>query len=219
MEYKEIVALVFGILIGITMIAELISIIFQNSILRAIFKAIPLFLIEVFFLVYDYQSYYLLAITAFLYSLGDIFLLGSNKKLFFIGSLCFFNGHIAALIHFNLFFYDKFNVSSMIIALIISIFALILISIRLKRRLREFVVGAFCYLEILLYLAIYNFSIIFINNYNYLYLFITLGYLIYFISDLLVIRKRFIKKNQYSDFLIMFTYYLANLIVFSFLLL
>lgn len=219
MEYKEIVALVFGILIGITMIAELFSIIFQKNILRAIFKAIPLFLIGVFFLVYDYQSYYLLAITAFLYSLGDIFLLGSNKKLFVIGSLCFFNGHIATLIHFNLFFYDKFNVSSMIIALIISIFALILISIRLKRRLREFVVGAFCYLEILLYLAIYNFSIIFINNYNYLYLFITLGYLIYFISDLLVIRKRFIKKNQYSDFLIMFTYYLANLIVFSFLLL
>ncbi len=217
----QIFLLILIILIFIFIFLELLFLALEKEKFRKIFKVFPLFLISIFLFSYNYKGLYIPAIIAFLYAFGDLLLLSMNKKMFFIGAVSFCLGHV--LILFYLFYFKilEYNLISLIVSLIIIVVFSILFFIFMHKKMASFIYGAIFYLSILLFIASYTLTNLIVLNETISIYFIMLmfGFLIYFISDILVIRERFIKIDRFLNLYIMSLYYLANLLIFSFLLL
>ncbi len=209
---NETFKITFLIIILIIMLLEVFFCFINNKKYKAIFKCFPLFLISIFSLCLNYKEFYIFSIIAFLYSLGDLFLLSSNKIMFTIGAISFFSGHFILIIQE----YNKFNISISILyySLIPLFLVIIFIFIFLFKMLTKvFIGGAISYLGILV-IAMYSLIISNFNNFNYNSLLLILGFYIYLISDILVILKRFGNFKNKNDFYIMLSYYLANSLIF-----
>ena len=180
---------------------------------RKIFKCFPLLTISILFLIIDYEKFYILSIIAFLYFLGDFLLLSFKKKLFFFGAISFAIGH--ALLIFYLFYKKIFilNFTNLIISLLFIIFFIVIFYLKMKEKMKSFVYGGSIYLSLLFFIFIY--SLLEVTSYKFIFL--SFGSLIYYVSDLLVIKERFIENSKYLNLLIMSLYYLANILIFSFL--
>ena len=210
---NEIIKYIFLFIILIIMLLEVFFCFINNKKYKAIFKCFPLLLISIFALCLNYKEFYIFSIIAFLYSLGDLFLLSGNKIMFTIGAFSFFSGHLILIIQE----YNKFNISinTLYFSFIPLIIALIFIFIFLYKMLGKlFIVGASMYLGILV-IGMYSLIISKYNNYDFNSILIILGFYIYLISDVLVILKRFGNLKKKNDFYIMSTYYLANALLFS----
>lgn len=213
MDFVKII--IFSVLLLIFIILELVFCFQENTKYRMIFKCFPLLLISIFILIYD-SKLYLLSIAAFLYFIGDFLLLSNKKTLFTLGAFSFFLGHTLLLARIiTVFRY----IEGLYYSLIPTFICLILIVIFLYKYLGKlFIGGALAYLGILFYifsyLIIYHINLCIIDSFSPLLLFLSLGFLIYFISDILVVLKRFKGHIKREDFYIMSTYYLANIIIF-----
>ncbi len=203
----------FLIIILIIMLLEVFFCFLNNKKYKAIFKCFPLLLISIFSLCLNYKEFYIFSIIAFLYSLGDLFLLSNNKIMFTIGAISFFVGHILLVIQE----YHKFNISinTLYYSFIPLLIGVILIFIFLYKMLGKlFILPASSYLGILI-IGIYSLIIYRFNSLDYRSIIMILGFYIYLISDCLVILKRFGNFKKRNDFYIMSTYYLANALLFS----
>ena len=211
----NLIIIIFTALLLIFIILELFFCFKENTKYRMIFKCFPLLFISIFILIYDIKLY-LLSIAAFLYFIGDFLLLSNKKILFTIGAFSFFIGHVLLLIKIiTMFRY----VEGLYYSIIPTLICLILITIFLYKYLGKlFIGGALGYLGILFfifsYLNAYHINLCIVNSFSPLLLVLSLGFLIYFISDILVVLKRFKGHFKREDFYIMSTYYLANIIIF-----
>ncbi len=210
---NEIVKYIFLSIILLIMLLEVFFCFIENKKYKAIFKCFPLLLISIFALCLNYKEFYIFSIIAFLYSLGDLFLLSNNKIMFTIGAISFFVGHVLLVIKE----YDKFNISinTLYYSFIPLGLAIIIIFIFLYKMLGAFFIGgATCYLGILV-VGMYSLIISKYNALDYKVIMMILGFYIYLLSDTLVILKRFNNFKRKNDFYIMSTYYLANALLFS----
>ena len=210
---NDIFKYTFLSIILIIMLLEVFFCIINNKMYKAIFKCFPLLLISIFSLCLNYKEFYIFSVIAFLYSLGDLFLLFGNKIMFTIGAFSFFIGHVLVVINE----YNKFNISinTLYYSFIPFILGVILIFIFLYKILGKiFILPASLYLGILI-IGMYSLIISKFNNFDYKSIMMILGFYIYLISDVLVILKRFGNISKKYDFLIMSTYYLANSLIFT----
>ncbi len=209
----EVINIIIICLIGILIFLELLFLYLKNEILRKIFKCFPLLLTSILFLLIDYKEFYIPSIIAFLYALGDFFLLSLNKKLFFVGALSFAFGHM--LLIFYLFFTKIFpyNLWALIISLFVILIFMIIFFFYMKDKMKSFIYGGCFYLSLLLFVFLYSFASTFINNPTS-YIALIIGSLTYFASDILVIKERFIKNTKYLNLAIMSLYYLSNILIF-----
>lgn len=193
---------------------ELIFCFFKMEKLRKIFKAIPLFTLFISFCIISPNSY-LLYIPLLFYCIGDIFLLSLNKKMFVSGCNSFFVGHIIYTVYI---FYSTYNTNEfnngLLIFSIIYIVSAIIIYIILNKKIGFYVYPGLLYFSLQLALVSYTLYF-FISTNEVNYLLFSLGFLIYFLSDLIVLYKRFFKRFNKDDFYIMLTYYIAVFLVFS----
>lgn len=209
----EVINIIIICLIGIFIFLELLFLYLKNENLRKIFKCFPLLLTSILFLLIDYKAFYIPSIIAFLYALGDFFLLSLNKKLFFAGALSFAFGHM--LLIFYLFFTKIFlyNLLALIISLFVILIFMIIFFIYMKDKMKSFIYGGCFYLSLLLFIFLYSLASTFINNPT-TYIALIIGSLTYFVSDILVMKERFIKDTKYLNLAIMSLYYLSNILIF-----
>lgn len=211
---KDVFLIIFVTIFLFMAIIELYFCFHEDDKYRKIFKCFPLFLIAIIILISDYNLY-LLTITALLYCLGDFFLLSNHKKWFVIGSISFVLGHIVFLIfahiHFNI------SLNSYLYSIPFILLVAILVVIFLFKYLKiKFIGGALVYLGLLTLGMMTNIFELGLVNYEPKRLLIVFGFLIYLISDLMVILKRFASFKKRNDFYIMGTYFLANCLLFGY---
>jgi alkenylglycerophosphocholine/alkenylglycerophosphoethanolamine hydrolase len=165
-----------------------------------ILKPAPLFLLILFSVVTS-QSYLLIVALAF--SLfGDIFLL--NKEKFFVQGLISFL--IAHLFYLSLFIKSESNPNP-IIGVIMTIIAVFYFGY-LKKYLGKYLYPVFLYLTVILLMVIFAAGI---NNGNRVI--ISTGAILFFISDGILAFNKFIKQFNLADFLVLSTYYTAQLLL------
>lgn len=203
---KSIIVITLFVLIIILMILELIFIYFKKVKLKNILKSIPLFLIGVIFLIIDFDKYYLLSLVALFYSIGDFFLLFKKKIYFVIGATSFLFGHLTLSAY--IFLNNNINIYTIIFSLIFEIFIFVSIYFKGKRWIKDLTLTASFYFVVLSFNG-------FITLFNALNPILFIGVFIFFISDLFVMKERFFIKGRYTHLFVMFTYYLANLLIFS----
>ena len=209
----KIISIILIILLFIFIFLELLFLVLQKEKERKILKCFPLLTISILFLIINHKEFYILSIVAFLYFLGDFLLLSLKKKIFFFGALSFAIGH--ALLIFYLFYKEVFifNLINIILTLFFIIIFIIIFYFKMKKNMKTFVYGGSIYLSLLLFIFIYSL----LNVTSLSFLLLSFGAVIYFISDLLVIKERFIQNTKYLNFFIMLLYYSANILIFSFL--
>lgn len=200
------VIVIFLILIFLLMILEIIFIIKSKKKLRDIFKSLPLLFISILFLVINFKNYYLIALIALFYAIGDFLLIFKGKKFFTLGATFFFFGHL--LLTFNIFYKNKVDIYSIIFAVIFSLFFFSFIYFNGKRWLKKLTLTAALYFAFLLL----NANIVLFNRVDMV---LFLGIATFIGSDLLVVKERFFIKGKNTHLAVMLTYYLANLLIFA----
>ena len=83
----------------------------------------------------------------------------------------------------------------------------------MKDKMKSFIYGGCFYLSLLLFIFLYSLASTFINNPT-TYIALIIGSLTYFVSDILVMKERFIKDTKYLNLAIMSLYYLSNILIF-----
>lgn len=185
----------------------------ENEPLRAKTKPFLMLLLGLSALFYNINEY-LIYVSCFLACLGDIFLLKNKKTIFFlIGGTSFLACHVLNLIYvclrssltIPLYFY-------ILIPIYFVIFSVISILFIKKLLGTQNALGSIFYLSILsinLSLGI----IACIITKNYFYLFFSLGYVLYLISDCTLAYVTFIKDIKRRDFPVMITYICAEFFI------
>ena len=207
-------------LLLISVFIELVLAFLEKEKLRKCFKVFPLLFLTIIGIIAA-PSHPLLYVASFLGFLGDLFIIFEKKKVFFyLGGLSFFIGHILYLIlmlGLNNVVYEWYHYVSIVASFILVIF-IFYNAVKEKFSLTDVICGAF-YFGILILLLI---NALFISIYlkSYYLLLVGLGYILFIISDTMLIIKDFIREFKRDDFYVMSTYLLAEIsIVFGFLLL
>ena len=208
----EIELIIIGCLYLLFSIIENYFCFIENNKFRMIFKCFPLFILFLGGVIFFPDSYYLYLPFLF-YCLGD-FLLLSNKKIYFVfGSSFFMIGHI--IISIKLFTYVlESNLLLITIPTIAAsfIFTISMSFIILRKHLKHntFLGGIYfggllsnCLISLILSQCLNITS----------FLSLTIGYIIFISSDILVVYKHFYKRYKRDDFVIMSTYYLSVFLV------
>ena len=181
---------------------------------RKIWKVFPAFVLS-FFLMIAFPNYPLVYLAVLLGFFGDLLLIWErNKVIFLIGGVCFFIGHLLYLLeiifisNLNLLWYGYLG---LVLGFVV-LFALLFIILRKKIGGAIMVLFASAYF----YILILNFvlSIIaLITTKNYYLIFVSIGYLMFVVSDTMLSYKLFIKEYKMDDFYIMSAYLLAQLFI------
>lgn len=216
---NDVLVIVLLCLLLISVFVELFLAFIEREKLRKCFKVFPLLILTIIEIRLA-PTCPLLYVATFLGFLGDLFIIFEKKKVFFyIGGLSFFVGHILYLILMltsNNIVYEWYHYLIIVASLIIVIF-LMYKNLKEKFSLIDVMCGAFYFGVLILLLINAIFISIVVNNY-YLVL-VALGYVLFIISDTMLIIKDFIKEFKRDDFYVMGTYLLAEIsIVFGFLL-
>lgn len=211
MGQQEIILIIFSILFFVLSGIDFYFC-FKNELYRKIFKCFPLLFL--FILVVILVPNEPLIYTAFICGMiGDLFLISWNKKLFFVGTIFFLTEHI--LLSTRLYLFGNFNLEwpfYMVCAgalLLVLFFSYIFVSKYLKP---IFLLTLSSYLFMLLMNLVLMIALTVTKNNNY-FIIGTIGYILFIISDFLVMQKRFIKKRTFHQPLIMSTYYVAQYLI------
>ena len=208
MGQQEIILIIFSILFFVFSGIDFFFC-FKSELYRKIFKCFPLLLLII--LVAIIVPNEPLIYTAFICGMiGDFLLISWNKKIFLVGTAFFLAEHI--LLSTRLYLYGNFNLEwpfYMVCAgslLLVLFFSYIFVSTYLKP---VFLISLSCYLYMLLMNLVLMIAISITTN-NHYFIIGTFGYLLFIISDFLVMQKRFIKKQKFHQPTIMATYYTAQ---------
>ncbi len=216
---NDVLTIILLCLLLVSVFVELFLAFIEKEKLRKCFKIFPLLILTIISIRLVPASP-LLYVGAFLGCLGDLFIIFEKKKIFFyIGGLSFFAGHILYLILMiksNNIIYEWYHYLVIVVSSIIVIF-IIYKNLKEKFSLTDVICGSF-YFGILILLLI-NAVFISIDVQNYYLLLVALGYVLFLISDTMLVIKDFIREFKRDDFYVMGTYLLAEIcIVFGFLL-
>lgn len=206
-------------LLLLSVFVELFLAFIEKEKLRKAFKVFPLLILTIIG-IRIVPNNPLLYIASFLGFLGDLFIIFEKKKIFFyLGGLSFFVGHLLYLILMLItsgVTYDWYHYLIIVISFVLVIFILYR-NFKEKFNLVEVTCAAF-YFGILILLLINAITISLVCKIYYLLL-VALGYVLFLISDTMLIIKDFIREFKRDDFYVMGTYLLAEIsIVFGFLL-
>jgi len=181
---------------------------------RKIWKVFPAFVLSIFLMI-TFPNYPLVYFAVLLGFFGDLLLIWErNKVVFIVGGVCFFIGHLLYLLeiifisNLNLLWYGYLG---LVLGFVI-FFILLFIILRKKIGGTIMVLLASAYF----YILILNFVlsvIALITTKNYYLISVSIGYLMFIVSDTLLSYKLFIKEYKMDDFYIMSAYLLAQLFI------
>lgn len=212
------VFIVFSSLLFISIVVELVLAFMEKERLRKIFKIFPLLFLSIV-AIYLVPEYPLLYVASLLGCLGDLLIIFEKRKIFFyLGGISFFVGHILYLLlmlDLSDVTYNWYHYLIIIISLIGLFFVLFAIT-KNQLGLIEKIAASF-YFGILILLLVNAAFITFKYNEPRTSL-ILVGYILFIISDIILVIKDFIKEFKRDDFYVMSTYIFAELsIVIGFL--
>ena len=212
------VFIVFSSLLFISIVVELVLAFMEKERLRKIFKIFPLLFLSIV-AIYLVPEYPLLYVASLLGCLGDLLIIFEKRKIFFyLGGISFFVGHILYLLlmlDLSDVTYNWYHYLIIIISLIGLFFVLFAIT-KNQLGLIEKIAASF-YFGILILLLVNAAFITFKYNEPRTSL-ILVGYILFIISDIILVIKDFIKEFKRDDFYVMSTYIFAEIsIVIGFL--
>ena len=212
------VFIVFSSLLFISIVVELVLAFMEKERLRKIFKIFPLLFLSIV-AIYLVPEYPLLYVASLLGCLGDLLIIFEKRKIFFyLGGISFFVGHILYLLlmlDLSDVTYNWYHYLIIIISLVGLFFVLFAIT-KNQLGLIEKIAASF-YFGILILLLVNAAFITFKYNEPRTSL-ILVGYILFIISDIILVIKDFIKEFKRDDFYVMSTYIFAALsIVIGFL--
>jgi len=212
------VFIVFSSLLFISIVVELVLAFMEKERLRKIFKIFPLLFLSIV-AIYLVPEYPLLYVASLLGCLGDLLIIFEKRKIFFyLGGISFFVGHILYLLlmlDLSDVTYNWYHYLIIIISLIGLFFVLFAIT-KNQLGLIEKIAASF-YFGILILLLVNAAFITFKYNEPHTSL-ILVGYILFIISDIILVIKDFIKEFKRDDFYVMSTYIFAEIsIVIGFL--
>ncbi len=212
------VFIVFSSLLFISIVVELVLAFMEKERLRKIFKIFPLLFLSIV-AIYLVPEYPLLYVASLLGCLGDLLIIFEKRKIFFyLGGISFFVGHILYLLlmlDLSDVTYNWYHYLIIIISLVGLFFVLFAIT-KNQLGLIEKIAASF-YFGILILLLVNAAFITFKYNEPRTSL-ILVGYILFIISDIILVIKDFIKEFKRDDFYVMSTYIFAELsIVIGFL--
>lgn len=195
----------------IAVLLELFFAFTEKENLRKGFKVFPLLFLTIVG-IYMAPNHPLLYIASFLGFLGDLLIIFEKKKVFFyIGGVSFFVGHILYLILMLTVNGISYSWYHYLIAGICLIALVIVFKIALKKQFNLLQsICAALYFGIL-FLLLVNSIVISIKYSVPSMLLITLGYVIFIMSDTILVIKDFIKEFKRDDFYVMSTYLFAQI--------
>ncbi len=212
------VFIVFSSLLFISIVVELVLAFMEKERLRKIFKIFPLLFLSIV-AIYLVPEYPLLYVASLLGCLGDLLIIFEKRKIFFyLGGISFFVGHILYLLlmlDLSDVTYNWYHYLIIIISLVGLFFVLFAIT-KNQLGLIEKIAASF-YFGILILLLVNAAFITFKYNEPRTSL-ILVGYILFIISDIILVIKDFIKEFKRDDFYVMSTYIFAEIsIVIGFL--
>ena len=212
------VFIVFSSLLFISIVVELVLAFMEKERLRKIFKIFPLLFLSIV-AIYLVPEYPLLYVASLLGCLGDLLIIFEKRKIFFyLGGISFFVGHILYLLlmlDLSDVTYNWYHYLIIIISLVGLFFVLFAIT-KNQLGLIEKIAASF-YFGILILLLVNAAFITFKYNEPHTSL-ILVGYILFIISDIILVIKDFIKEFKRDDFYVMSTYIFAEIsIVIGFL--
>lgn len=210
----NIPALVFLILFGVASLANLFFCYLENEKWRYITKPLCLLFLAIAAILFAPKQP-LIYVGAFCGLIGDIFLLKKkNKVLFTIGGVSFLAGHIIyvieaiSLLSYKIPWFYYLIVVGVLVALSISLIPLY------KKFLGKFTPFAIFYLTLLLLNAAMGLMLIIDNPSKPLTgILYMVGYLLFFVSDNIIVYTLFIRDIKRRDFYIMLSYLTAELLI------
>lgn len=215
---NKYVFIVFSSLLFISIVVELVLAFMEKERLRKIFKIFPLLFLSIV-AIYLVPEYPLLYVASLLGCLGDLLIIFEKRKIFFyLGGISFFVGHILYLLlmlDLSDVTYNWYHYLIIIISLVGLFFVLFAIT-KNQLGLIEKIAASF-YFGILILLLVNAAFITFKYNEPRTSL-ILVGYILFIISDIILVIKDFIKEFKRDDFYVMSTYIFAEIsIVIGFL--
>ncbi len=188
----------------------------EDEVNRSVTKVIPMIILIIFIFSVNHTAWPIY-IGALCGLIGDSLLLNKkNLNFFLFGTLIFLLGH---LLYLSYFIYCNFTyfVSLYyvyIIAFVVFIIAFILIY-RIKAKMNKVIkfIGSF-YMSLLLFNLTLGIASLFNSNICiYSSIFFTLGYILFILSDSILVYTMFIKDIKRRDFYIMFLYLFSQLLI------
>ncbi len=188
---------------------------------RYISKPIVLSLLIGFYLVNNKETnkkkslYVLLGLLSFL--IGDIFVIDYSTQVFFIVSMLLFSlGKLFYCLKFTNF--EDFNVNRLIPFLIICFIFMVFIFRLIYENLGDYFIPVLIYFFVSLLLALFSFLRKNATNVDS-YRMVFLGILFFLVSETVMVLKTFYHEIIFQDFLVMFTYGVAQYLIVTGLLL
>ncbi|HKL72739.1 MAG TPA: lysoplasmalogenase family protein [Candidatus Onthovivens sp.] len=212
MKY-EIILLIIGLTLFLALgIIELVFCYRENAKLRKIFKCFSITILGIVLsIVFPDKPF--IYVAAFLYTIGDFFLIFKGKKYLTIGTNFFLLAQVSVITQIIISLNPTLVFTDFIYLIIIYLLFFTLFKIFFYKKMTfKYFLPACGYFAILILGQYISFLYALKTNSNYLFL-TSLGYTIFIFSDLFVLRQNFVVTKPREDFLIMLTYYLAVVFV------
>ncbi|MDY2727867.1 MAG: lysoplasmalogenase family protein [Candidatus Onthovivens sp.] len=213
MDSREVILLSFSIFFFLVSSLEVYFCHKKKEKERKIIKCLPLLLLDVCAIIL-YPTDPLIYCAFIAGTIGDAFLISMDKKMFAVGTIFFFIDHI--LIATKIFLYSKITFMYPFYLMLAGGLILVVFFgiIFLKKYMSYFFVienSSYLFMLLLNLIASIGFAIVTNNNYFYI---LFVAYFIFILSDMNVGIKRFVVKFKGQQVFIMFTYYLAQYLIF-----
>lgn len=212
MDHRTTSIIIGFIIFIVFFLIELFFAFIENEKYRKIFKIFPLLTLTIIsFIVIP--NYWYIGLGLFLGCLGDFLLIWEHKKpLFFIGGFSFFIGHFILFLSF--FFITKIEPAwyyyfILICAFIIFLFITLFV-VKNKLKASTKLIGCFYFFIIAASLSATIISSILVDK---IFIISSVGYLFFFVSDALLVKKIFYGEYKRDDFYIMGTYLVAQFLI------
>lgn len=207
----NIASYVFLILFGLASIIQMIFAISEKENYRRIEKPFCLLFLGMFALV-SFPSHPLIYAGAFLGMVGDILVLFKDNRIFALGALSFFLGHLCYAIEIiNVFL--KSNIPYQNIIIICGCFVIFFIGIfvlanRFIEKKWERVGASIYYASLFTMLPLIITCYFLVGSFSYL---LVIGIVFFIISDIIILFTKYVRKFKKYDVAIMGTYLIAQL--------
>ncbi len=216
MTWQQITLIIFYILYTCFASIDCYGCFKENRKIHLIFKCIPIFLITILSLIIVPQNYMLFF--GFLFALiGDaLILIKDNKKAFLGGATSFFIGHVFLFVFYLLIIY-KYNSNHIpifvyIVAPLIIVFMGLLFGLLLYKKMKALSIFTGIYYSIL-FVNLFMIIVALIYTKSLLFIMCIVGYLFFISSDFLIGIRQFKAKFKHQNFLIISTYFVAQLLI------
>ena len=207
-------AFTFFILFIVSACVEILFCILQLEKLRKIFKAFPMIFLSImtiFAAPYEWMLY----VGAICGLLGDIFLLSEKKGPFYTGVVFFFFGHIFYFLEILIKVAVPLNIPFWVY-IILGCLYIIFLGLLYKKFLQKLHHHIFVFMGTLYFFSLFVnvvLSFITVGFGEIQMLYVAFGAMVFLFSDINVFKQRLVGKTKFGQVVIMPTYYLAQILI------